>query len=119
MDLKQEIRDLESKGVYIHLSYDHYKDGTNCNFSIEVVDNKVSPIKRNQSYWYGDNHEFGDTIDVLESAIRFAKWLLEGENMKWYFFDARETVTEEGMENWCKKNDIMRIGHEVLYTKIR
>lgn len=115
MDLIKEIRDLEAKDVYIHLSHEHYPNGSNCNWAIEILDEN-----RDQKYhtgWYGDNHEFGDTIGCYEVAIKLAKWLLEGENAKWFFYNPKETVTEEGKANWLKKRDVEDIANELVFGK--
>lgn len=98
MDIKSEIRKLEAKGVFISLSYDHYYNKpitTNCNFTIEFI--KVKNILK-QTEWFGDNHEFGDTADVLEAAIRIAKWLLRGDRLKWYFHNSTNSNTKKGLE---------------------
>lgn len=51
--------------------YDHYDDGTNCNFSIEFRD------KKTQTSWYGDNNEFGGVKNVMITSVNFALWYLE------------------------------------------
>ncbi len=61
---------LEQNGVFIHYNYDHYTDGTNCNFSIEFTNQKT------QTGWYGDNHEFGGVKDVMLFSIKLALWYL-------------------------------------------
>lgn len=109
MDLIKELGELESKGVFIHLSYDHYKDGTNCNFSIEFTKTD------NQTYWYGDNHEFGNVPQVLVAAVKLAKWFLEDEDrIKFFFISVAETVTEEGRANWGKWKDMVTQAHTYL-----
>lgn len=74
-DFKSKILDhfdtLEQNGVFIHYSYDHYKDGTNCNFSIEFTNQNT------QTGWYGDNHEFGEVKDVMLFSIKLAFWYLD------------------------------------------
>ena len=112
MDLAKEIRELESKGVFIHIGHDHYKDGSNCIWSIQFTkfDNR-----NNQTGWFGDNHEFGDTVDCYAVAIKMAKKLLEDDNLKWYFFNVTETVTEEGRANFIKSNEINTKIHEVVF----
>ena len=114
MDLVKEIRDLEAKGVFIHLGHEHYADGSNCNWSIEFTkfDNK-----NNQTSWFGDNHEFGDTIDCYAAAFRLAKFLLMNDNLYWYFFNVKETVTEEGHSNWIKTHDLRKQAHEIVFDK--
>jgi hypothetical protein len=62
---------LEQNGVFIHYNYDHYTDGTNCNFSIEFTNQKT------QTGWYGDNHEFGEVKDVMLFSIKLALWYLD------------------------------------------
>jgi hypothetical protein len=62
---------LEQNGVFIHYSYDHYVDGTNCNFSIEFTN------QRQQTCWYGDNHEYGNVNEVMNFARKLAVWYLD------------------------------------------
>lgn len=111
MDLKREIRELEQKGVFIHLGYDHYTTGTNCIWSIEFQKTN------NQTGWYGDNNEFGDTVDCLIIAVKFANWFLERDNLKWFFYNPTETVTEEGRANYRKYSDVREKSDKMLYEK--
>lgn len=115
MDLAKEIRDLEAKGVYIHLSHEHYSDGSNCNWAIEMLDENRK--RKHHTSWYGDNHEFGDTIGCYEAAIRFAKWLLEGDNAEWFFSDVKETVTPEGHAKWLKRQEYQIKADEIVFKK--
>lgn len=115
--MKEAIRKLESLGVFIHLSYDHYKDGSNCSFSIEFTKQEAYPEKHLQTGWYGDNHEFGDTADCIECAIRFANWLLEDSNLYWYFYNVKETVTKEGHANFIKYLDFKELSDNKIYTE--
>jgi hypothetical protein len=62
---------LEDNGVYIHYTPEHYKDGTNLNFSIEFTKYKT------QTGWYNDDHEFGDVYDTKVKSIKLALWYLE------------------------------------------
>ena len=114
MDLAKEIRNLEAKGVFIHLNHEHYEDGSNCNWSIEFTKLKQP---NNQTGWYGDNHDFGDTVDCYEAAFRLAKFLLEDDNLHWYFFSVCETVTEQGRANWFKSREVTEKAHEIVYKK--
>ena len=68
----QSFSDLESKNVYIHYSIEHYSDGSNLNFSIEFKD-----YARAQTYWYNDNHEFGNVEEAMVASIKLAYWHLE------------------------------------------
>jgi hypothetical protein len=112
MNLIKQIRDLEAKGVFIHLSHEHYSNGSNCNWSVEFTkfDNK-----NNQTSWFGDNHEFGDTIDCYTAAFKLATFLLEGDNLEWYFFSLKETVTEEGHSNWLKYIKTREEAHTIVF----
>lgn len=116
MDLIKEIRDLEAKGAYIHLSHEHYKNGSNCNWAIEIL----SLENRKQKYhtsWYGDNHEFGDTIDCYVAAIRFAKWLLESDNAELFFANPPDTRSKEGHDRWLKIQEHRKLGDEIVFSK--
>lgn len=78
MNISEKLKKLEEKGVFIKLDYEHYKDGTNTLFSLEFRDHG------HQTCWYGDNHEFGDCLRCIESAIKIAEFYLEDENrIKW------------------------------------
>jgi len=102
MNIQEETRELEKQGVFIHYSHEHYTNGSNCNFSIEFTRHPYPhrPEDHYQTGWYGDNHEFGDTADVLEASIKMAKWLLRGNNLEWFFYNPNETVSEEGHKKW-------------------
>lgn len=109
MNIEEEICALEVQGVFIKLSYDHYNDGTNCNFSIDF--HKLG----HNTMRYGDNHEFGDTANVLIAGIKFAKWFLEDEDrFKWFFYSKHETITEEGYANWLKCREVRTSAHMFL-----
>jgi hypothetical protein len=66
---------LEESGVYIHYSPEHYKDGSNVNFSIEFLDRET--LNRVATGWYNDNHEFGDTSETMTASVKLALWYLE------------------------------------------
>jgi len=94
----EEIKELEKKGVFINFSHDHYKSGSNCNFSITLVED--GKVKHGTS-WHGDNHEYGDTHENMEAAVKMAKWIFEDKDRVYdYFTWANETVTKEGKERW-------------------
>jgi len=67
----EELDYLEENNVFIHYSYDHYNNGTNCNFSIEFRNKNVS------TGWYGDNHEYGNVRQVMIFSIKLAIWYLD------------------------------------------
>ena len=117
MNLSEEIRSLEAQGVFIHVGHDHYKDGSNCNWALQFMD--VEPgNKKRQIYhtsWYGDNHEFGDTVDCYLAAFRLAKFLLEGDNAKWFFFSVKETVTDQGMKDYLKSMEVREKADEIFW----
>jgi hypothetical protein len=115
MDLIKELRELEAKEVFIHLQHEHYKNGSNCNWAIEILD--VNRETKYHTSWYGDNHEFGDTVDCYAVAIRFAKWLLDGENAEWFFANPSETVTKEGYDRWIKIHEYRKRGDEIVFGK--
>lgn len=62
---------LEDNGVYIHYVPEHYKDGSNLNFSIEFTKHNT------QTGWYNDDHEFGDVYDTKVKSLELALWYLE------------------------------------------
>ena len=66
---------LEESGVYIHYSPEHYKDGSNVNFSIEFLDRET--LNRVATGWYNDNHEFGDASETMTASVKLALWYLE------------------------------------------
>lgn len=63
---------LEEKNIFIHYDIEHYDDGCNLNFSIEFRD-----YPRAQTYWYNDNHEFGDIVDAMKASLAMAFWYAE------------------------------------------
>jgi len=65
------LKTLEDNGVYIHYVPEHYKDGSNLNFSIEFTKHNT------QTGWYNDDHEFGDVYDTTVKSIKLALWYLE------------------------------------------
>ncbi len=65
------LKTLEDNGVYIHYVPEHYKDGSNLNFSIEFTKYKT------QTGWYNDDHEFGDVYDTTVKSLKLAQWYLE------------------------------------------
>ena len=112
MDIAAEIRKLEKRGVFIYFTYDHYTSGTNCNWSIEFRDSKK------QTSWYGDNNVFGDTADAMIAAIRFANWLLEGDNLYWHFLNVSETVTKEGHALWVERSKKQEIEWNFILNQL-
>ena len=65
------LKTLEDNCVYIHYVPEHYKDGSNLNFSIEFTKYKT------QTGWYNDDHEFGDVYDTTVKSLKLAQWYLE------------------------------------------
>lgn len=72
--MEQELTLLEQAGIFIHLDYEHYDDGTNCLFQIEFRNKKI------RTGQYGDNHEFGNTVETINAAIHLAKWYSTDES---------------------------------------
>lgn len=98
MNFLEEIKKLEEQGMFISFSHDHYKNGSNCNFSISYVEEGK---RKYATAWHGDNHEYGDTHENMKAAVMMAKWLLEDEERMYnYFTWAKETVTKEGKARW-------------------
>ena len=62
---------LEENGVFIHYIPEHYKDGSNLNFSIQFTKQNT------QTAWYNDNHEFGDVYETMDRSLQLAKWYLD------------------------------------------
>lgn len=88
INISEKIKKLEERGVFIKLDYEHYKDGTNTLFSIEFRDHK------HQTCWYGDNHEFGDCLRCIESAIKIAEFFLKDEGrIKWIMGSVHDRFT--------------------------
>ncbi len=114
MDLIKEIRNLEANGVFIHINHEHYENGSNCNWSVEFT---KYHNKNNQTGWFGDNHEFGDTIDCYVVAIKLANFLLEGNNLDLYFRDTKETVTPEGYKQWIETHDFRLKVDNMIYKQ--
>ena len=66
--MEEELTLLEEVGIFIHLDYEHYDNGTNCLFQIEFRDKKTMTCQ------FGDNHEFGNTVETINAAIQLAWW---------------------------------------------
>lgn len=114
MEFIDEIRYLEGEGVFIHIQHEHYKNGSNCNWSVEFTKFEQ---RNNQTSWFGDNHEFGDTIDCYAAAFRIAHFLLKDDNLKWYFLEKIETVTDEGRANYSKHRKVREEAHKAAFNK--
>lgn len=117
MDLKKELRDLENKGAFIHLNYEHYHDGTNCLFSIEFKNFKDKNDRTLRTGWYGDNHEFGDVVNCVEVAILFANWLLEDDHLQWYFYTPKKTMTEQNHSDFLKSIKFKNIAADKIFKE--
>jgi hypothetical protein len=72
LDSLQIFKFLESQGVYINYSVEHYQDGSNVCFSIDFIDGE----KRTGTSWYNDNHSW-DAAEAMEASIRLALWYLK------------------------------------------
>lgn len=116
MNIYNEIKRLEKKGVFICYCFDHYTNGTNCNFSIEFayrlpanksIHHSDRKGKQYKTGLYGDNNEFGNTADTMVASIKIAKWLFKDNNVAKYFEDAplynlTETITNKGHKKYLK-----------------
>ena len=95
MNIYEEIKKLKEKNVYIDFNHEYYPDGANCLFSINFLNTKFETGKdSDKTGWYGDNHEFGDTEDVMIKAIDVANFLISDEKYLKYYFMA---VTAESI----------------------
>lgn len=72
--MEEELKLLEQYGIFIHLNYEHYDIGTNCLFQIEFKNKKTMTCQ------FGDNHEFGNTVETINAAIQLAKWYHNDES---------------------------------------
>jgi hypothetical protein len=61
----------------IHYDADDYLDGYNLCFSIEFLNYKNKNDYNQQTYWFNDNHEFGNEDKSRECSIKLAEWYLE------------------------------------------
>lgn len=66
---------LVTEKYIINYGLDKYDDGNNLCFSIEFLNQPYKDKK--QTYWYNDNHEFGDEDRSRECSIKIAEWYLE------------------------------------------
>lgn len=115
MDILKEIRELEKENIFIFFSHDLYKDGSNCSFSILFGNHNSDD---NQTGWYGDDHEFGDTADVMVRAIEVAWFMNKNlDYIKWYFYSAKETRSKEGYDNMMKSMEIQKKISEFIFKK--
>lgn len=90
MDFLKEIEKLRKKNVHINFTHDIYDNGNNCNFSIIFSD-----IDK-QTGTFGDNHEFGETEDVMKKAVDTANYFLSHpEYLDYYFFKYKKGDSEE------------------------
>lgn len=55
----------------IHYELEEYSNGNNLCFSIEFIESGK------QTYWFNDNHEFGDEDRSRDCSVRIAEWFLE------------------------------------------
>jgi len=68
---------LITNDYIIHYGLDKYDDGNNLCFSIEFLNFKYKDGHNQQTYWFNDNHEFGDEDRSRECSIKIANWYLE------------------------------------------
>jgi len=68
---------LITNDYIIHYCLDKYDDGNNLCFSIEFLNYKYKDGHNQQTYWFNDNHEFGDEDRSRECSIKIANWYLE------------------------------------------
>jgi hypothetical protein len=112
MDIYKEIKELRKKhNAHIIFSHDIYEPGNNCLFSI-IFNND----RNYQTGTYGDNHEFGETEDVMVAAVHIANFMLsDPKYLEAYFSSMNETATREGHALWCKYHDIKKEIDEYIF----
>lgn len=95
MNITASLNLLHTQGIFIHTAHEQYKDGTNLCFSIEFSKEK------NQTMWFNDDHEHGDSGSAFEVAVKFAEFLAKDDKLReLYFFGNHNTSTPEGLEKW-------------------
>ncbi len=113
MNFLEEIKKLKEQNVFIEFSNEHYPNGSNCNFSIRVIEDAKTKYGTG---WHGDNHEYGDVEEVMEAAVKMAKWFVEDKDRMYdYFTWAKETVTKEGKARWDTHNKTSQALHDYMY----
>lgn len=120
MDFLEQIKDLASKGVTIDFSHDHYKNGINCNWSINFLRKhkfKKLGLKDWEKWigtmWHGDNHEYGDPQESMQAAVRYAYFILENPIILEAMEMGRFPVIQEHSDAREKEKKFLR----TLYTK--
>lgn len=68
---------LITNDYIIHYCLEEYDDGNNLCFSIEFLNFKYKDGHNQQTYWFNDNHEFGDENRTRDCSIKIAQWYLE------------------------------------------
>lgn len=114
MDIRAALTELEKKSVFIHYSYDHYKNGTNLNFSIEF--RGWGPDF--QTGWYGDNHEFGDIGRTLEKSIIIATELSNEKETLEAYFSIVHNSSLDPESPWMKREDASRKVSNIVYKNV-
>lgn len=112
MNFLEEITNLGKQGIYINYSNEYYKNGSNCNFNIEFIENGQMQYA---TAWFGDNHEFGDVNQAMEASIKMAKWFLIDNNKEKYFQEVKETVTKKGYDAYMEVREANQELFQYLY----
>jgi hypothetical protein len=87
----------------IHYNLDKYPNGNNLCFSIEFLNYKNENGHNQQTYWFNDNHEFGNEDRSRECSIKIAQWYLKDPwriemiNSGWENSKYKEHITEKNI----------------------
>ena len=108
MNIEKELAELEAKGAFINWNSEHYGNGTNMSFQIEIILDRNLLTDREKysdatfkTGWYNDNHEYGDVVPSLIAAIKIANAYLENDYCK--------LCVIHGPIKWNKDPELRRI----------
>ena len=102
---------LKTNDYIIHYWLDKYDDGNNLCFSIEFLNYKYKDGHNQQTYWFNDNHEFGDEDRSRECSIKIANWYLEDP---WRIEMINSGWDNPKFDEYCKLKGTF---YETLYEK--
>ena len=102
---------LVTNDYIIHYGLDEYDDGNNLCFSIEFLNYKYKDGHNQQTYWFNDNHEFGDEDRSRECSIKIAEWYLEDP---WRIEMINSGWDNPKYDEYCKLKGTF---YETLYEK--
>ena len=102
---------LITNDYIIHYSLDKYDDGNNLCFSIEFLNFKYKDGSNQQTYWFNDNHEFGDEDRSRECSIKITQWYLEDP---WSIKMINSGLGDSQYHEYC---ELKRSFYKTLYEK--